>query len=232
MREVYDAELGRVFPRCMNQIEGFLRKYSGEMATVKTPADKVSEYVRALRKLATVAATDLEFAISQGHDITSLALLATRPARRARTFDSKGSQQVGRMMETERIYYVLDRAGRGGDYDFLLLLQRLPGGVDTHPEVHKTGIEVYLPLTGGIEFFVNKGHFRPVAVKTTIAILPGDIHHHINEGSDPAWALIVAGFGFGRGEKTQEQHGVDRFVTVKRFEPLAPPSFSDRYAEG
>ena len=118
--------------------------------------------------------------------------------------------------------------------NLILLLQRVPHGMDTGTEVHGIkevkkgkfvpteigGMEVYLPLVDDITFYVNEEVFEPKALEGFLTILPGDVHHHIKEkGRGPARVLIIGGCGFSRGVKTEDK-SFRRFEELPRYTPL------------
>jgi hypothetical protein len=97
---------------------------------------------------------------------------------------------------------------------------------DTGPEVHGLaqglgGIEVYIPLTDGITFFINGVAYSPKALESLLTILPGDNHHHVKlEKGVPGRVLIVGGFGFSRGTKTDQETAVAAFNEIPRITVL------------
>lgn len=204
LSEIYLPELALVFPEFEEQILYFLRKYSEVLATPETESVKVREYALALAEIGKSIVEGIKL---EKLSVKDLFKAVISPARAAGEFDRERKVGLAFGGKGKHRYHVLDREGvlREPRNDLLILLQRLPRGKDTGAEVHKKGgIEICLPVVDGIHFFVNDEVFKPKALSSLIVILPGDVHHHIKAGGHgPARVLIIAGFGFSRGEKIE-----------------------------
>lgn len=239
--KIYSPDLLRHFPDLLGQLDEYYsfidNQHSLRSTTtinLETTAKTVQKCAKQLQAIAQVISDD----IRSGHlNPEMLYRLSTGPARIAAKL-GKEENQIG-IIPGEHHYFVLDRERtvhkNGHAYqanNILALLQRVPFGMDTGPEVHGItadfqpapygGIEVYLPLVDGITFVVNGEKFHPRALEQLITILPGDVHHHIkNEEKGPARVLIIAGFHFTYGVKTADtQFIVPEFANIKRMTPV------------
>lgn len=201
---LYSDELLDVFPTLEQKVKVFLEKYTSIVATPETPADLVREYSSALVDIGRSIAEGIKSGKLTERELFKAAIT---PAREAGKFERVIKGKVGIVAHEggKQRYHVLDKEQHLGSSgrDLLFLLQRLPKGLDTQPEVHRTGgIELYLPLVDGITFNINGVEYNPEALSPLLLVLPGDVHHHVkNEGQDPARVLIIGGFGFGVGDK-------------------------------
>jgi hypothetical protein len=201
---LYSRELLGVFPTLEHQVAEFLGKYTGMVATPETPANLIMEYSTALSKIGQTIAEGIKSGRLTENELFKAAIT---PARTAGKFDRVTPGKVGIVVHGggKHRYHVLDKeqGPTSSGRDLLFLLQRLPKGVDTQPEVHTIGgIEIYLPLVDGITFYINREVYQLEALSALLIVLPGDVHHHVkNEGQGPARVLIIGGFGFGVGDK-------------------------------
>lgn len=241
---IYPPELLKGFPRLSEQlatyhafVENLERTRGTAVVNLQTPRDVVEDCAR---KLQQVAKSMREGILTGSLNPESLYLLATKPAKSAGELKKlPPDRQVG-IIPGKHYYFALKRERMSAadalpshppSY-LLTLLQRVPFGMDTEPEIHGItpdfnpapygGIEVYLPLVDGIDFFVNRGHIQPKTLETLVTVLPGDVHHHVkNTGTGPARVLILGGFGFTYGVKTADtQFIVPGFDKIDRFTPL------------
>ncbi|MCH7951503.1 hypothetical protein IH980_02095 [Patescibacteria group bacterium] len=229
LERIYPPELVEAFPSFTAELEGFLERNAGVVVTAETSVAAMHNYARELVSLARTAAVEVEqFLGQEGGRVNELYRLATSPSRAVGEIVPGDPSQVGVLISRkggeQRLYHKLDLSRGKRGYDFLMLLQRLPKGLDTEPEVHRAGMEVYLPLTDGIEFHVNKSSVRPSALKKTVTILPGDVHHHILPseavGHGPARTLIFGAYGFYRAEKVDAEDGYDDRGRIRRFQRI------------
>jgi hypothetical protein len=232
LEAIYPEELQKVFPALEEQIEEFLARNGERVITLETPPDVVEQCAEELQELARTIASG----ISDGNtDPISLYLRTTQPARRVGKVVIGSPEQVGLIAFGNHRYHILEKVEGPMERALLLLLQRIPHGVDTGGEVHgfkkadrtgdedlvpaeTGGIEVYLPLVDDITFHVNDKVFQPKALGGLVSILPGDNHHHSKDkGHGPARVLILGGCGFGVGIKTDKSLEVPGFTTIPRF---------------
>lgn len=216
---LYPPELVKVFPDFPQQVDAFLARNRGVSATIRTAPEAMARYADELTELARTLRDDLK---NTATGPTDLYHLATAPSQLAGAVDVGTESPVGVMSGSHR-YHILYKTpvARGLGRDLLLLLQRLPRGLDTGAEIHGLvetkdqpghyqatdtgGAEVYIPLTDGIVFYVNGREYRPKALADLIRVFPGDIHHHHKEqGRGPARVLIVAGLGMARWPKVPQ----------------------------
>lgn len=232
LTEIYPEELHRVFPTLDKQIEEFLAVNGNKVVTIGTSTEEVRQCVEGLQTLAKTIATGIS---SGSIDPVSLYLQVTQPARAVGEVKVGSPEQVGLIAFGKHRYHILEKVDDDTGRSLLLLLQRIPHGVDTGGEVHgfkksdgkgkedlvpaeSGGIEVYLPLVDGITFHVNNKVFQPKALGGLITILPGDNHHHSKDtGIGPARVLILGGCGFGIGTKTDKNFEVAKFAGIPRL---------------
>lgn len=240
LTDIYPKELVRVFPTLEKQIEAFLKGNGDLVVTLSTPANVVEQCAEEMRLLATTIADGIR---NTEIDPVTLYRKVTQPARGIGIVEVGSPEQVGLIAFGNHRYHTLEKVDGPMGKSLLLLLQRIPHGVDTKGEVHGVkkveegkrkdflptetgGIEVYLPLVDGITFHVNNKVFQPRALEGLVTILPGDNHHHSKDtGHGPTRVLILGGCGFGVGTKTDQSFEVPRFARIPRFSPL------DRYAK-
>lgn len=228
---IYPPEIIKTFPTFEKEVASFLEKNSGVIANLATPATQIEKYAQNLRALANVVASGIK---NREIDISELYLKVTNPTRKVNSLPPEIKDRVGIIPGIHRYHKLEKDAIPDSGISLILLLQRVPKLVDTVTEVHglrkeggqlipdKTaGIEVYIPLVDGITFYVNKDDFQPKALGGLVTILPGDSHHHIKtEGQGPARVLILGGFGFGYGVKTENNFQVPEFSNISRFTPI------------
>jgi hypothetical protein len=235
LTEIYPKELTRVFPALEKQIDGFLKGNGQQVVTLNTPAEVVKQCAEKMKSLATTISEGIK---NSGMDPVTLYLKTTQPARTMGTVEVGSSEQVGLLASGNHRYHILEKVDGPIGRNLLLLLQRIPYGMDTGSEVHGVkkaegggeenfvpdetgGIEVYLPLVDGITFHVNDQVFQPKALGGLVTILAGDNHRHIKDvGHGPARVLIFGGCGFGMGTKTKESFEVPEFAKISRFTPI------------
>jgi hypothetical protein len=235
LTKIYPEELARVFPTLGEQIEKFLEGNGKQIVTLDTPAKVVRQCAEEIQSLAT---TIVEGIREGGIDPVTLYLRTTQPARKVGKIAVGSPEQVGLLAFGNHRYHILEKVSGSMEKSLLLLLQRIPHGVDTRSEVHGIkkaeegegedfvpdemgGIEVYLPLVDDITFHVNDQFFQPKALEGLVTILPGDNHHHVKDtGQGPTRVLILGGCGFGVGTKTEQSFEVSEFAEISRFTPL------------
>lgn len=213
---LYSDELLSVFPTLQQKVDEFLNEYTGITATPETSDEQIKKYSAALVEIGTTIVEGINAGKLTERELFKAAII---PAREKGKF-VEGKVGIVAHGGGKHRYHVLDReqhpesTGR----DLLFLLQRLPKGTDTQPEVHKMGgIEIYLPLVDGITFNINEEEYRPKALSALLTILPGDVHHHIKtEGQGPARVLIIGGFGFGVGYKVPASE-LEEIVSYAKF---------------
>lgn len=212
IKDIYPDLVGEYFPNLNNEVlvsYDYISQFRDETQTgvvdLQTDFKSTRDAAMELQFLARSIARGI---LKSGADPRDLYKMAISPAMRAGSLDLSPDTQVG--VRREGINYtVLERSRSGMSetglpvYNLIAMLQRVPNGLSTHPEVHFQGIEVYVPLVDGIEFHVNDRTYRPGALDKIITILPGDLHYHRRE-KGPARVLIIGGFGFTRGTKTNE----------------------------
>lgn len=252
LAEIYPPEIVEAFPTFEKAVSEFLEHYAGSVATLKTTPEDTARYAQSLQDLARIIAKGIN---QRKIDFTQLYWKVTKPAKEAGEIKGPlDTTQVG-MIFGEHYYHILEKAPmRGNEPDFarslLILLQRVPHKIDTGSEVHGVikikeddppelvaqakgglvpaqwgGIEVYLPLTDGIEFHVNDQTFKPKALVGLVTVLPGDKHHHTRVSEEkrlygPARVVIFGAFGFSRAPKTEENFQVDAFREIPRYTQL------------
>jgi len=216
---LYSDRLLDAFPTLEQQVTEFLRKYTGVVATPETSGNLILEYSSALVDIGLSIAEGIKSGRLTKNELFEAAIT---PVRDAGKLDRVIEGKVGIVIhgEGKHRYHVLDKEQHPASTgrDLLFLLQRLPRGVDTQPEVHKTGgIEVYLPLVGGVTFYINRVEYQPEALSVLLIVLPGDVHHHVkNQGQGPARVLIIGGFGFGVGDKVPPGE-IESLITKTRW---------------
>ena len=234
IENLYPAELANVFPTFAEELSAFVKRNHGKIANLSTSTSELDQYVKELQHLAILLAQGLR---STNIDEKTLYLLATAPSRMVGKVERSDPRQVG-TLPGKHMYHLLDKEKAAPGNDFMLLNQRIPFGVDTRAEVHAVnkdqegnlipakggGIEIYIPLTNDISFYVNENVYQPQALTGLITIFPGDIHHHVKKlGQGPARVLIVSGFGFGKdAEKVEPKIP----IVVKGFGNIPIQSFS------
>lgn len=232
LTSIYPSEIIAAFPTFEEEVKAFLERNSGVVVNLETSTEEVERRARGLQELATTVARGIR---ERDIDIFTLFRGVVQPARRAGKITPKDEGQVG-LSFGKHNYHILERDKMlVPANNLILLLQRVPYGVDTEAEVHGIkevkkgkfapteigGIEVYLPLVDDITFYVNEEVFEPKALEGFLTILPGDVHHHIKKkGSGPARVLIIGGCGFSRGVKTDDK-SFKRFKRIPRCVSLA-----------
>jgi len=247
LSEIY-PEFVKIFPTLEGEIDSFLEGSGKKVVTLNTPVEEVRQCVEEMQSIAATIATTIVKGIRDGKiDPVSFFVDITKPAREVGEVKVGSSKQVGLMTSGKNTYHILEKVGNVKGKNSLLLLQRVPYEVDTEGEVHgikkvrrekgenlvpdnKGGIEIYLPLTNDITFYVNDQIFKPKALEGLVTILPGDNHHHIRRQGQgpkgpkgpkgPARVFILAGCGFIKGTKTDKRFEVSKFKEIPRFTPL------------
>lgn len=193
-------DITTLFPKELQHMLKLDREVGTTAVALTTPPEIVQECATKLEEIAIAVGKGI---LAHTLDEKTLYRIATDQAR----------QTEGDVIPGLHYYFALRRG------HVMVLQQRIPFGIDTQPEIHKTGIEVYLPLTEGIDFFVNDMRFQPSSLAKVITILPGDLHHHIKErGTGPARVLIFGAFGFGKGVKTADtSFVVPEFADIHRI---------------
>lgn len=233
--ENFYPELKDVFPSFTEALSDFLRRNHGKIANLSTPVSELAQDVKELQHLAVLLAEGIK---NKKIDEKTLYLLATAPSREVGKVERSDPRQVG-ILPGRHGYHLLDKERAIIGNDIILLNQRVPFGVDTGAEVHAVnkdeernlipakggGIELYVPLTGDVTFYVNEKTYQPQALAGLVTVLPGDIHHHVKTvGQGPARVLIVSGFGFG---KDAEKVKPNIPIQVKDFGNIPVASFSE-----
>jgi hypothetical protein len=216
-----DMILGNL-PTLEPAIVAYLEEYAGKTVTPGTPHKVILKYHKAITNLGKTIGKEVDEAIKSG-SLTpqELYLLATQPARSEGIYDNTVPGRVGIVAHEggKHRYHILikEQTPNAKGRDLLILLQRLPKYLDTRHEIHRTGIEIYIPLTDGTNFNINGIEHQPDTLSQMLIVLPEDVHHHQkSEGQGPARVLIIGGLGFGPGEKLPDEESIQTMTEKAR----------------
>jgi hypothetical protein len=204
-----DLSLPPLFSNFDNLLLSFLNNNRGKIVDASTDENEIKGLANQLIKLMSYLSSEIEKAVPR--DLFRKVISSRQVYRTIHKHDNG-----------EEIRYHVVHKTPSKDIsmnDLLIINQRLPSGVDTLEEVHKQGMEIYLPLTEGTVFFVNSQVYDPKPLEALILVLPGDVHRHIRRnGAQPARVLIMGAFGFSRGEKVEPHYSTPRsFPSINRY---------------
>lgn len=253
----YSPELRSAFSSFIDEANEFVRRNQGKVATIHTPEQTMQEYVQDLIKLGRALVSGVRTIKTENYSAVYESVL--NPSRESLKVEGEpkvpgysdyaGMEGPGFVRHGKTRYHILEKVIYP-KYTFfprtlLVMLQRVPRGLNTRDEIHGVkiqdgmltaskyigGIEMHVPLQKDTSFWNNgkKYYLEPLDGLLT---LPGDIHSLGGERW-PSKNIIIMAFGAGLGQKVDEDlisRGIQVNSVVKSL-PLPDYSMISRYSD-